>query len=29
VGDVRVPDPGPAPREAAAKVSRIGVGAIS
>jgi HD-GYP domain-containing protein (c-di-GMP phosphodiesterase class II) len=29
LGDVRVPDPGPAPREAAAKVSRIGVGAIS
>lgn len=29
LGDVRVPDPGPAPREVAAKVSRIGVGAIS
>lgn len=28
-GDVRTPDPGPAPREVAAKVSRIGVGAIS
>ncbi len=28
-GEVRTPDPGPAPREAAAKVSSIGVGALS
>lgn len=28
-GDVRIPDPGPAPREVAAKVARIGVGAMS
>jgi len=28
-GDLRAPDPGPAPREAAAKVRRIGVGALS
>ncbi|MFP3940715.1 MAG: HD domain-containing phosphohydrolase [Thermoanaerobaculia bacterium] len=28
-GEVRLPDPGPAPREEAAKVSRIGLGALS
>jgi len=28
-GDLRAPDPGPAPREAAEKVRRIGVGALS
>jgi putative nucleotidyltransferase with HDIG domain len=29
LGEVLVPHPGPAPREAAAKISRLGVGAIS